>query len=174
MRFNMKNRYSTINSANKQKGIALITVMVVLFVLTILGLAATDSSNFQALMVRNNQFRLEAFNVARAEIQDQLTNYARVQDGGNGQTAALFFAIDSGIGRRTSTAEGTAPNSLTVRFGTTSVNQDLALTLVRGCPVLGQTVGDLRCSVIQLDSDAEIDGTNIGSDQSQTFSFISL
>ena len=169
----MKKIYPIKNSANKQKGIALITVMVVLFVLTLLGVAATDSSNFQALMVRNNQFRIEAFNVARAEVQDQLNNYARVVDGGNGQTASLFFAIDTDS--RISTADGSAPNSLTVLFERQGfVNQDVSLDVVRGCPVEGHTIGDLQCSVIQLDSDAEMDGTNIGSQQSQTFSFIHL
>ena len=147
-------------------------MIVVLFVLTLLGLAATDSSNFQALMVRNNQFRIEAFNVARAEVQDQINDYARVVDGGNGQTDALFFAIDANS--IVSTADGSAPNGFVVRFPTAAVNQDIALTRIRGCAVEGHTIGDLRCSVIQLDSDAEVDGTNIGSQQSQTFSFIHL
>ena len=168
----MQKRYPLNIGRDQQNGIALITVMVVLFVLTLLGLAATDSSNFQALMVRNNQFRLESFNVARSEIQDQLNNFQRFEDGGAGDTRALFFAIDTGA--KISTTDGSAPVALTVRFPRDAIEQDVGLQAVSGCLVENQSLGSKQCNLIQLDSDAQVQGTNIGSQQSQTFSFISL
>jgi len=169
----MHNIYTVKNNVEKQQGVALITVLVVLFVLTLLGLAATDSSNFQALMVRNNQFRLESFNVARSEIQDQLINYQRTEDGGLGNTGALLFAIESGS--RISTEDGSAaPVGLTVRFERNAIDQNVTLNKVRDCPVENNSIGKFECSLIQLDSDAQVQNTNIQSLQSQRFSFISL
>jgi len=200
----MKKKYLMKTGFEKQQGIALITVMVVLFVLTLLGLAATDSSNFQALMVRNNQFRLETFNVSRAEIQDQLValNQAPAVGapplapgvilGNDGLPAeagviavadsesarALFFAIDSG-GQRLSTKDGSNGTTFDVLSLNQGINQDVAFRSVRECAVDGGSTGEaiasgIRCYVIQVDSDAQLTGTNIQSLQSQTIEFNSF
>ena len=194
----MKTHYTVKASIKTQSGIALITVMVVLFILTLLGIAATDSSNFQALMTRNNQFRLETFNVSRSEIQDQLLalNAAPivggVVTGNDGLPAAagvigvansdsavpLFFAIDSG-GQRVSTEDGSNGNAFAVIFpqAQAAITQNVAYQRVAGCPVFEESigvVGTVQCHTIQVDSDAQLTQTNIQSLQSQTFSFISL
>lgn len=164
----MKTNYPIQVQPNKQRGIALITVMVVLFVLTLLGLAATDSSNFQALMVRNNQFRLEAFNVSRSEIQDQIVAYNDDAD-----KEALFYAID--VGSKVSTENAGSPSFFTVLYPRQAIDQNISLQRIGGCVVEGNTLGTgLTCSLVQLDSDASLEGTNIQSQQSQTFSFLSF
>jgi len=150
----------------QQKGVALITVMIVLFILTLLGLAATDSSNFQALMVRNNQFRLEVFNASRAEIQQQILAYQADDD-----RTVVFNAIDNA---RISTSDNPAPANLNVQTQSPNYVKVIALSRTGGCSTFNTSIGSRRCDLLQLDSDAQLDGTNIASQQSQTFSFESF
>lgn len=165
----MKTNYSIKTEFNAQSGIALITVMVVLFVLTLLGIAATDSSNFQALMVRNNQFRLETFNASRAQIQNQLAALNQVPVAGapavapgvvigndglpaapgviavanNASATALFFAINSG--GRVSTEDGSNAGVFDVLFplgAQPTITQQVAFQRVEGCPIVGESIGE--------------------------------
>jgi len=193
-------------SFNSEQGIALIMVLVVLFVLTVVGLASTDSSNLQSVMVRNNQFRLEAFNASMSEINDQMEFY--VSDNGK---AVLFAVIDNGTLNVTSTKSATStgeaqdnptttpdavgtvdgtdatdPNSdgtenvtgadsFVILANNSLFDKDLTLQQEGGCAITLNSLGGFKkCSLMRLDSDALYQGTNIGSDQSQQFSFESF
>lgn len=196
----MKTNYPTQAEFNKQSGIALITVMVVLFILTLLGLAATDSSNFQALMVRNNQFRLETFNVSRSEIQDQLNalntavavapapgadptalpaGVVALVDGSSDSGQLLLFVTDNND-QRISTADDSNEGLFDVLFpqqlneDDRIITQNVAYQRVGGCSVEETTIGSVQCHVVQIDSDAQLSGTNIQSLQSQTFTFVTF
>ena len=59
-------------SGVRQQGVALVITLVVMLVLTIVAIASTNSNQTQAIMVKNNQFRLEAFNTSYAEINAQV------------------------------------------------------------------------------------------------------
>lgn len=187
-------------AAASQRGIALILVISVLFALTMLGLASTDSSNLQSLMVRNNQFRLEAFNISYNEIESQMEFY----ETSTGKKP-LFYVIDTGSlsadnlvtetdtsNPDTSSTEtaGTAEQSSAdaADAGTTVTGADefyvrtnnglfdktITLSKTGGCAIFANTVGGFKkCSLMQLDSNAEYQKTNIGSDQAQQFSFLS-
>ncbi len=177
---------------NAQRGVALIMVLTVLFALTVLGLAATDSSNLQAVMVRNNQFRLEAFNASYSEIEDQLEFYA-TQPG----KPVLFAAIDRGAQTASSYpdqsvgdsdkgkdedddedkdgSDDSSLNTFPVRIGNSMFSKNLTLEQDGGCPITLNSIGGFKkCSLMRLDSNAVYRGTNIGSDQAQQFSFVSF
>lgn len=149
-----------------QKGIALIMVLVVLLVLTLVGLSSTDSSNFQALMVRNNQFRLEAFNTSFTEIETQLNAY-RTKDGKD----ILFKAVDG----QTLIGKAITGDTLPVTNNNTSFTKEVELSKVSGCPIFNESIGGFKkCHIMVVDSDSKYSGTNIGSDQVQQFSFYSF
>ena len=80
-----------------QNGSALLISVVVLLAMTVLALAATSSNQSQALMVRNAQFRMEAFNASYAEIDAQIDaiNSRSLSDGVPDYISAL---IDSSVG----------------------------------------------------------------------------
>ena len=172
-----------------QKGVALIMVLSVLFALTVLGLASSDSSNLQALMVRNNQFRLEAFNHSFNEIEQQLGFY--VTDAGK---QPLFAAIDFGTQQASSyysDSQGGAidptggndsgglvesgSNGFAVQSTSTTFNTDISLSSSGGCPIYLNSLGGFKkCSLMELNSKVDYRNTNIGSEQVQQFSFTSF
>jgi len=163
-----KRRQGLIKHPHAQKGVALIMVLAVLFALTLLGLASTDSSSLQALMVRNSQFRLEAFNRSYNEIEDQLDFY--VTDAGK---APLFAVIDNGEQSATSTA--TPTGALAVRSNATDFDTSITLRQNGGCPIYLNSLGTFKqCSLMELESESQYQDTNIGSEQVQQFSFTSF
>ncbi|MFT5571903.1 MAG: hypothetical protein ACI9FR_000824 [Cryomorphaceae bacterium] len=147
-----------------QQGITLIVVMVVLLALTVLGLASTDSGNLQQLMVRNNQFRLEAFNTSHAEIQAQVQFYDEVSN------APIFVAIDSGS-RLSSYDPGSTVN---IQTSNDQFEKEVGLERASDCQSIGNTLGKYKCNLMRIDSDSSYKDTNIRSDQRQTFTYITL
>ena len=156
--------------AKKQNGMALIMVLVVLLVLTLVGLASTDSSNFQALMVRNNQFRLEAFNTSYTEIESQLTTYRT--DAGK---AILFKAVDGVILSSTGISPTqTSTPILDITENDAAFTKEVMLSKIGGSPMFEESLGGYKkCHILLIDSDSNYINTSIGSDQSQQFSFLS-
>lgn len=149
----------------QQKGLALIMVLVVLLVLTLVGLSSIDSSNFQALMVRNNQFRLEAFNTSFSEIESQLEAY-RTKNG----KAILFKAVDGAV----LTSKGLVP-TLPMANHDSSFTKVVGLEKEIGCPIFDESIGGFKkCHILRVDSTSKYANTNIGSDQAQQFSFYSF
>jgi len=57
---------------SRQRGISLLLTVVVLLGLTIIAITITNSNQTQSTLVRNNQFRLEAFNASYTEIDAQI------------------------------------------------------------------------------------------------------
>ncbi|GAA6139042.1 hypothetical protein NBRC116583_27890 [Arenicella sp. 4NH20-0111] len=178
--------------AARQNGVALIMVLTVLFALTLLGLASTDSSNLQALMVRNNQFRLEVFNAGLSEIDDQLSYYSTEKG-----TVPLFYAIrlDETFGVASTTtgsralkatsSEAAQPTDVGGVIGLdpgfqeiTSnplFDKELVLTREGQCPLYNNTVGGVKkCSLMELEMNTGYKGTNISSGQNQQFAFSSF
>ena len=152
----------SIPNFSKQKGITLIVVIVVLLALTLVGLASTDSGNLQRVMARNNQFRLEAFNSSHAEITAQLQFYDEQSN------APIFVAIDTGL--RQSPDE----NSLVIQTVNTQIDKEVGLSSEGDCNVFGNSLGKYRCNLMIVDSESRYPNTNIGSDQRQTFTYITL
>lgn len=155
-------RYSLPRYTN-QSGMTLIIVIVVLLALTLVGLAATDSGNLQRVMVRNNQFRLEAFNNSQSEIEAQIDFY-------NAQAHPIFTAIDSGS--RISNSNKT----LESKMRNLSFEMEVGLEDSGECVVFDNTIDRsfYQCNLLVIDSDSSYLDTSIGSDQRQTFSFYSL
>jgi hypothetical protein len=147
-----------------QKGITLIVVMVVLLALTVLGLASTDSGNLQQVMVRNNQFRLEAFNTSHSEIEAQVQFYDEVSN------APIFVAIDGGQ-RLSSDDEG---STVSVQTANDQFVKEVGLERQSECQTIGNTIGKYKCNLMRIDSDSSYQNTNIRSDQRQTFNYITL
>ena len=67
IKFTSKFTSSQVNF-NQQSGVALLISIVVMLALTVLALAATNSNQTQAFLVRNAQFRLETFNASFTEL----------------------------------------------------------------------------------------------------------
>ena len=65
-------KISCHSNSNHQSGAALVVTLVVILALTVVAIGVTSSNQTQSIMVRNNQFRLEAFNASYSEIQAQL------------------------------------------------------------------------------------------------------
>ena len=147
-----------------QQGFTLIVVMVVLLALTVLGLASTDSGNLQQVMVRNNQFRLEAFNTSHSEIEAQVQFYDEVSN------APIFVAIDGGS-RLSSDDEGSTVN---LQTSNDQFVKEVGLERTSECLTIGNSLGKYRCSLMRIDSDSSYQNTNIRSDQRQTFTYITL
>lgn len=154
-----------------QKGMALIMVLVVLLVLTLVGLSSTDSSNFQALMVRNSQFRLEAYNTSFAEIQTQLARY-ETEEAKN----TLFNVVDGVVFSNTGKdSDGNFAETLPVSLHDTSFTKEVILSSVSGCPIFEVSIGGFnKCYILLVESESQYTNTNINSDQAQQFSFLSF
>lgn len=56
---------------NKQKGATLLVSLVLLLLLTIIGISSIEDVSLQSNMVRNSQFKMQAFNVALSESSAQ-------------------------------------------------------------------------------------------------------
>ena len=158
-----------------QKGIALIVTLVVLLALTILGVAATDSGNLQSVMTRNNQFRLETFNVAHAEIDAQLDAYRSVASGTITDEISFLLEADAGT-KITDTAPLVSGSPLiTEKSVKDSFDKTIGLTKSGGCVITGETIGlgkqgTNSCNLFTLETDARYTDTNVQSQQVQTFS----
>lgn len=182
-----------VSLPKKQSGIALIMVLTALFALTLLGLASTDSSNLQALMVRNNQFRLEAFNMSFSEIGDQIT-FFQTEEGKDPlfgvietDTAVTVSNVSTDDGSTgggstgtpsdgsTGTPDADAPKEIGIQTASSLFVKEVAVIPDGGCAIIETSLGGFeKCTLILLNSDVTYRDTNIGSDQSQQFSFKSF
>lgn len=146
----------------KQRGMAMLVVIVALLVLTLLGLSAADSGSLQSLMVRNSQLRLEAFNSSLAEIEAQLENYS---DKGAG-ASLVVSAVDGAVLDQT---------DLGILSKKTIFDKSLNLEGKGGCPYYYNSLdGVKKCSLMQLSSSSTSTDVNIASNQEQQFAFLSF
>ncbi|GAA5317388.1 MAG: hypothetical protein AseanaTS_25930 [Candidatus Pelagadaptatus aseana] len=73
----MRNSFTRLNhpiSAKEQKGATLLVSLVLLLLLTIIGISSIEDVSLQSNMVRNSQFKMQAFNVALSESNAQYAN----------------------------------------------------------------------------------------------------
>jgi len=169
---------------DRQKGAVLVITIVVLLGLTILALAATKSNQIQSIMVRNNQFRLDAFNVAYSEIDAQVDaiNRRAASEGVPRYIETLIISRDD---TRLSSVDfdGNAPAELEqveilAPSDSDQIIQEVAQGYQQGCIVFGVQQGagsqTFECHRIQVESEARIDGTALESDQRQVFEYVTL
>ena len=139
--------------------------------------------------MRNNQFRLEAFNNSYNEIEQQLRYY--VTDAGK---QPLFAAIDFGTQQASSYYSGgqgggvdptggndggglaaSGSNGFYVQSTSPAFNTNISLSTSGGCPIYLNSLGGFKkCSLMELNSKVDYRNTNIGSEQVQQFSFTSF
>lgn len=161
----------------RQNGSALLISVVVLLAMTVLALAATNSNQSQAFMVRNAQFRMEAFNASFAEIDAQINsiNERSLADGVPDYVVAL---IDSSVG--SSIDHESTPIALPqfALADDTYMVQEVSQTYRGVCPTFGEQVGagaeKIRCSELLINSDSDLVNTTIESNQNQVFEYRTL
>jgi hypothetical protein len=174
----MKN-YSRV-VPQSQRGAVLVVTIFVLMALTVVALAVTNTSQSQAIMVRNNQFRLESFNSSYAEIDAQIDfiNKRKISDG---VPQYIIRLIDGNVGDRVHDEAGVGtPDYLEKRssVAATYIDTDVA-TIYRGtCMVFGQQLGageeKVACNELKVESDAQLMNTNIASNQHQVYEYKTL
>ena len=152
-----------------QEGVTLIVVMAILMVLTTLGLASMTDNRMQSVMVRNNQFKLEAFNASYTEINAQVgaINSLSVSQDTPDYLNALININGTSVSSETSTlnvlSEQTgAENDIDKKVTMTSVNEGGA------CIVTGDSLNFVRCIEIEIEVESDINNTSIKSKQFQS------
>ena len=162
-----------------QEGLALLISVVVLLVLTIVALAATDSNQLQSLMMRNAQFRMEAFNASYTEIDAQVDSInARDLSEEETEPTYLRAIID---GRRAGVVASTVESSsvqLELQAPTEPdyMQQDVEQKYLVQCDVFGERLGagqgNVQCASITISSGAQFtDRASIRSDQRQVYNY---
>ncbi len=170
-----------MKSINNQHGITMIVTLVVLLVLTLISVAAIDSNNLQALMTRNNQFRLETFNASNSEIEAQLDYYSASTT--PLESPPVDFLVKTGT---QSSLDSDTTGSLLIKKSTNpGFKKRVTLTYTGGCLRpgerqnfnLGGTPGlatSKKCFAFSIGSSAEYENPNIKSDQVQTIAMYQL
>lgn len=154
--------------SQRQEGMALIVVLVVLLVLTLLGVASTDSGNLQSIMTRNNQLRIEAFNASNTEIEARIDDYRAAATGTI--PADISTVLDSGKGVTNTLSSPVSKNEASKNE---AFNKEVGLTHTGGCAYYLNSLGSgNKCYLLTLESDAEHKEITISSDQVQTLSYI--
>lgn len=166
-----------INIYQRQKGSSLLISVVVLLALTVLALAATNSNQGQFLMVRNAQFRIEAFNASASEIDAQIDaiNARSLSDGVPDYINAL---IDSNVGAEITNGTGTLALPQFASAKVSYMTQTVGQTYRGVCPTFGEQVGagaeKIRCSELLIASGSGLVNTTVRSDQNQVFEYRTL
>ena len=169
-------RRNSAKSLSKQSGAALLISIVVMLALTVLALAATNSNQTQAFMVRNAQFRLETFNASFTEIDaqiDVINNRATA----DGVPEAELALISSTVG--TEITDASASLDFQARAEAGYMDQTLS-KLYRGpCAVggsdLGAGVARIRCDEILIQASSTlVNSGQVQSDQNQAYEYRSL
>ncbi len=162
-------------SSHKQNGAALVITIVVMLGLTVMALAATNSNQSQSIMVRNNQFRLEAFNISYAEIDAQTyaINKRKLSDG---VPNYILPIIDGQSGDKTTL--GVNDMAVLATTPNTYMTREVAHEFLGPCLVFGQEVGEgaekIRCNELKLESEAKLVNTGVVSDQRQVYEYKTL
>jgi hypothetical protein len=169
-------RGRTSMNMQKQSGAALLISIVVMLALTVLALAATNSNQTQAFMVRNAQFRLETFNASATEIDAQV-DAINIRSIADGIPQPIRFLIDSVPGTQLNV------NNEGLRFEARATDTYMDQTLnnvYRGPCIttntdLGAGVARLRCDEVLIRTSSElINSGQVRSDQNQVYQYISL
>jgi hypothetical protein len=165
---------------DSQRGAALIITLVVMLALTVVALGVTSSNQTQSIMVRNNQFRLEAFNVSYSEIDAQVDNINR-RKLSDGVPNWLVRLIDGNKGTRAWYGAADADKQLPLRatnIASSFMERGVAQEYRGSCLVFGQQIGagaeKIRCNELVIESEAEMKNTSVDSDQRQVYEYKTL
>ena len=165
---------------SKQRGATLVITIFVLMALTVIALSVTNSNQNQALMVRNNQFRMESFNSSYAEIDAQIdfVNNRKISDG---VPPYIIRLIDGPVGGRVYKSAGaTSPDYLAPLAdpAATYMETDVAQWYRGTCLVFGQQLGageeKVACNELKIESDANLRNTKVASNQHQVYEYKTL
>lgn len=164
----------------RQSGAALLITIFVLMALTVVAISVTSSNQSQAIMVRNNQFRLESFNSSYAEIDAQVDfiNKRKISDG---VPTYILRLIDGAIGDDVNNEEKiTSPDympKLSV-VSTSYIASNVSQWYRGACSVFGQQLGageeKVVCNELKIESDAIIKNTSVASNQHQVYEYKTL
>lgn len=153
--------------------------LVVLMALTVVAVAVTNSNQSQSIMVRNNQFRLETFNVSYSELDAQIDTINK-RSLAQGIPAKLIKLVDGVKGDR---LWDTAPNEadripLLSVTDTNYMDRAVAQEKHGRCKDFGEQMGVgseiVKCDEIKVESDADLKNTSVSSEQRQVYEYRSL
>ncbi|WP_147250883.1 pilus assembly PilX family protein [Arenicella xantha] len=165
----------SIHKISAQRGASLLITMVVLIVLTVIAVTATNNSQTQAFMVRNNQFRLETFNASYAEIDAQIDtiNKRKLSDG---VPSYIIAMTDNAVG--TTVTPANSDLEIYAPVQNTYMTKVAEQSYRGNCAVFGQQLGagaeKIRCNEIKILADSKMVNTKIDSTQHQVYEYRTL
>ena len=162
------NKYRVKKSINlqSQNGFALIASMVILVILTVIGVSASDMNSTQMIMARNHQYYNESFYAVNSEVEAQINEIIDYSKNNSNIHPALINLDFDGNPQSYATVLPVAS------AGLTSEKNEYAF--VSQCFVEGNSVGLGVCRTYQLNTAIRATHTSIGSDQLQQFMYLSL
>lgn len=184
--------------ANIQAGISLLFTVVLLLALTVIAITVTTSNQTQSILVRNNQFRLEAFNASYTEIDAQIDainqralsagppTYVDVLisgefnqriEAGDNELALLSTAASAGqLSEPDDAGNDTSGPSNNVEVA--GVARAISQVYRGPCQIFGEeasvNAASVVCNEIRIDSDTQLANTSVGSMQRQVYEYRSL
>lgn len=166
----------TFSRIDVQRGASLVVTMIVLLALTAVAIGVTSSNQSQSIMVRNNQFRLETFNVSYAEIDAQIDaiNRRKISEGDPSWMSKL---LNNDVGDRVWYGATNSADVMTLLVSTPStfVTRGGAHEYRGNCIIEGEQIGigkeSYQCNEIELESSAKMTDTSVESDQRQVYEY---
>jgi len=161
------------NLPSQQQGATLLVAMILLLVMTLIGIGAGDTATMQLQMSRNSQFEQEAYQIALSEIDSQYKSYT---DDLSVLTTALnnYAASDN---TDDITQDGVEPLTgaellMAAEAAAAGAVQTAELAYVGdGAPPTGFTLGSFVGKRFDLNSEATIANSSIGSSQTLGMNF---
>lgn len=162
---------------SNQVGAALIMTLVVLTALTVVALSVASGNQTQSIMVRNSQFRLEAFNVSLAEIDAQVDdlNKRKLSDG---PPNWMNHVLDGEPGERVYSGSAESVTQLPFLSDTPDdfMEKEVAQVFRGNCIAVGFQLGvgksGVLCNEVIIESEAQLEDTSIDSNQRQVYEYL--
>jgi type II secretory pathway component PulK len=158
-------KHTNFHQRKKQQGATLLVCLVMLLLLTILGVSAVEDTNIQSNMVRNSQFKMQAFNTAYSESQAHYIDARDVDD------TILIDAINS--------ADGTvdiAGGDIKMASADNPFQQSVTFEYkgVTGISLKGYSMGSHETKGFEINSIATLNNTGTTSNQIQGIEYESI
>ena len=166
---------------NQQSGVALLISIVVMLALTVLALAATNSNQTQAFLVRNAQFRLETFNASFTEL-DAHVDFINGRPLSAGVPEYVVDLIDGPLGADIN-SDGSGFYTEALQFEARTdpgyMDQSVGQTYRGPCAVIGGDLGAgverIRCDEIVITAESVlVNQESILSEQHQVYQYLTL
>lgn len=155
---------------SRQQGATLLVALILLLVMTLIGVGAGDTATMQLQMSRNSQFEQEAYQLALSELGSQYTSYGKNLD-------PLTTALNARAGVDDVTENGVEPLTgaeLIMADEATAIGAEQTGTLVysgEGAPPSGFSLGSFTGKRFDINTDAQIENSSIGSSQTLGINF---